>query len=111
MKQLKSIPFDYREQHADLFTKEAMQSMIDKVVNNGHTSNSGNGNIVPIITNNNNANKITGKMKRNTPFPLIGLPLSGLLVNRTKQPFVGKTRTLFVRITGNPTCPVNEESG
>ena len=62
VKQLKSIPFDYREQHADLFTKEAMQSMIDKVVNNGHTSNSGNGNIVPIITNNNAVNKITGEI-------------------------------------------------
>ncbi len=35
--------------------------MIDKVVNNGHTSNSGNGNIVPIITNNNNVNKIIGR--------------------------------------------------
>ncbi len=68
VKQLKSIPFDYREQHADLFTKEAMQSMIDKVVNNGHTSNSGNGNIVPIITNNNNVNKIIGRTVTNKTY-------------------------------------------
>lgn len=29
---LKSIPFDYREQHPDLFTKEAMKSMMDKAI-------------------------------------------------------------------------------
>lgn len=55
MKQLKSIPFDYREQHPDLFTKEAMKSMIDKVISNGHTNNlSGNGNMQPINTANSN---------------------------------------------------------
>jgi len=29
---LKSIPFDYREQHTELFSKEAMKSMMDKVI-------------------------------------------------------------------------------
>ena len=40
VRQLKSIPFDYREQHPELFTKEAMRSMIDKAISNGQASNS-----------------------------------------------------------------------
>ena len=47
VKQLKSIPFDYKEQHPDLFTKEAMRSMIDKAISNGQNTNS-NGNTVPV---------------------------------------------------------------
>jgi hypothetical protein len=42
VKQLKSIPFDYREQHQDLFTKEAMRTMIDKAISNGQTTSNNN---------------------------------------------------------------------
>ena len=48
VKQLKSIPFDYKEQHADLFTKDAQKAMIDKVIYNGQANN-GNGPIAPIV--------------------------------------------------------------
>jgi len=29
---LKSIPFDYREQHSGLFTKEALKTMMEKAI-------------------------------------------------------------------------------
>ena len=60
VRQLKSIPFDYREQHPDLFTKEAMRSMIDKAISNGQTSNS-NGN-TPVQPENPNG-KYRSKMR------------------------------------------------
>ena len=40
-RKLKNIPFDYKERHPELFTKDAIKLMIDQIYNDKH--NGGNG--------------------------------------------------------------------